>query len=273
MATIQSFGEFELAGWEDEATAAAYDQHLSLVTTQSIAALLDEAGVGSGYRVLDVATGAGYVAAAATQRGAQVIGLDFSATQIRLARERHSNIRFEHADAQALPFEADSFDAVVTAFGLCHLPSPESALAEARRVLKSGGRFAFTVWDLPQNAVGLGAVYDAIRAHGSLDVGLPVGPNFFLFSRAEYSTKALADAGFESPTFRQVPQTWRGKDPDDLFSMIARGTVRAAATLRGQDAQARQVIREAVRQTISAYRRGDIYEVPMPAVLVAAVKP
>jgi ubiquinone/menaquinone biosynthesis C-methylase UbiE len=273
MATIQSFGEFELAGWENEATAAEYDQHLSLVTTQSIVALLDGAGVGSGHRVLDVATGAGYVAAAATRRGAQAIGLDFSATQIRLARARYSNIRFEQANAQALPFEADSFDAVVSAFGLCHLPSPELGLAEARRVLKSGGRFAFTVWDLPENVVGLGAVYDAIRAHGSMNVGLPVGPNFFLFSSAEHSTKALLDAGFEAPTFRQVPQTWRGTDPDELFDMVARGTVRAAAILRAQEAQARQVIREAVRETISAYRRGDRYEVPMPAVLAAAVKP
>lgn len=273
MTPDQSFSEFELAGWEDESTAAAYDRHLSLVTTQSVEALLDDAHLGRGHKVLDIATGAGYVAAAAARRGAQPVGLDFSATQVRLARERCPSVRFEQGDAEALPFEADTFETVVSAFGLCHLPNPDLALREAFRVLKPGGRAAFSVWDMPERAIGLGAVYAAIRAHGSMDVGLPAGPNFFLFSSAEQSIKALRAAGFDAPTFRQVPQIWRLCDPDELFAVLASGTVRAAATLRGQSPQAREAIREAVRQTISAYRSGSGYEVPMPAVVAAAAKP
>jgi cyclopropane fatty-acyl-phospholipid synthase-like methyltransferase len=101
MASDDSFADFELAGWEDVATAAAYDRQLSLVTTQSIEALLDDAGVKPGQRVLDVAAGAGYVAAAAAQRGANPLGIDFSTTQVRLARARYPSIRFEHANAEA----------------------------------------------------------------------------------------------------------------------------------------------------------------------------
>lgn len=273
MASEQSFSDFELAGWEDEATAAEYDRHLSLVTTQSVEALLDDAHLGSGHKVLDIATGAGYVAAAAARRGAEPVGLDFSATQVRLARERYPDIRFEQGDAEALPFETGTFETVVNAFGLCHLPDPDLALREAFRVLKPGGRVAFSVWDTPERVVGIGAVYAAIRAHGSMDVGLPAGPNFFLFSSAEQSINALRDAGFDSPTFRQVPQVWRVFDPDELFAMVATGTVRAAATLRAQSPQAREAIREAVRHAVSAYRRGNEYEVPMPAVVAAAVKP
>ena len=56
MASDDSFGDFELAGWEDEATAAEYDRQLSLVTIQSVEALLDDAGVERGHKVLDVAT-------------------------------------------------------------------------------------------------------------------------------------------------------------------------------------------------------------------------
>jgi ubiquinone/menaquinone biosynthesis C-methylase UbiE len=268
-----SFRDFELAGWEDESTAAGYDRSLSLVTTQSVEALLDDAHLSSGHKVLDIATGAGYVAAAAARRGAQPVGLDFSATQVRLARERYPSIRFEQGDAEALPFESNSFHTVVNAFGLCHLTNPDLALREAFRVLKRGGRVAFSVWDMPERVIGLGALYAAIRAHGSMDVGLPAGPNFFLFSSAEQSTKALRDAGFDAPTFRQVPQVWRHSDPDELFAMLATGTVRAAATLRAQSPQAIEAIREAVRQTISAYRNGNGYEVPMPAVVAAATKP
>jgi ubiquinone/menaquinone biosynthesis C-methylase UbiE len=273
MASTPSFGDFELAGWQDEATAAEYDRHLSLVTTQSAEALLDDADVGTGHKVLDVATGAGYVAAAAARRGAQPLGIDFSATQVRLARERYPDLHFEQADAEALPFEPASFDAVVNAFGFCHLPHPDLALKEAFRVLKPGGRMAFSVWDLPERTLVFDAFYSAIRAHGSMDVGLPAGPNFFFFSNAEESLQALRNAGFASPAFRQVPQVWRASDPDEFFAVVSSGTVRAAAALRAQSPQAQQAIRASMRQAMSAYRRDSGYEVPMPAVVAAGVKP
>ena len=269
----QSFREFEQAGWEDPDVVTGYDEHLSGVTTQSVDALLDDAGVGRGAGVLDVATGAGYVADAAARRGADPVGIDFSAAQVRMARARYPAVRFEQADAEALPFGPDSFDAVVNAFGMCHLPNPDLALREAFRVLKGGGRVAFTVWDVPERAVVFGAVYAAVRAHGSMEVGLPSGPSFFLFSDPDQSTRALCDAGFVSPSFRQVPQVWRLADPDKLFDMVAGGTVRAAATLRAQNPQVRDAIRAALRETVAAYRCGDHFEVPMPAVLAAAVKP
>jgi ubiquinone/menaquinone biosynthesis C-methylase UbiE len=270
---VSTFSEFEHAGWEDAGTISGYDAHMSVVTTQSSQALLDDAGAVAGTRVLDVASGAGYVAAAATARGAEAIGIDFSAAQVRMARERYPGQCFEQADAEALPFALGSFDAVVNAFGMCHLPHPDAALREAFRVLKRGGRVAFSAWDMPERAVGLGAVYAAIRVHGSLDVGLPVGPNFFLFSQPEQSIQALRDAGFDSATVRVVPQVWRIADPDQLFNMVAVSTVRAAATLRAQTPAARAAIRAALRLTVSAYRRGDHFEIPMPAVLATARKP
>src|SRR6185369_13355987 len=109
--------------------------------------------------VLDVACGGGQLAAAAAQRGADVVGIDFSATQVGLARSRHPGLRFEQADAAVLPFEAHTFDAVACAFGLCHFPEPDLALREAHRVLRHGGRIAFSVWDAPERTIGFGAVY------------------------------------------------------------------------------------------------------------------
>lgn len=170
--TDQSFRAFEQAGWEDSGVVAKYHGHLSDLTNQSIDVLLETAAIRRGSRVLDVATGAGYVAGAAAKRGADVTGIDFSTPRVRLARETYPGVRFEQADAEALPFDPDTFDAVVNAFGMCHFPNPEVALQQAFRVLKRGGRVAFTVWDTPERAVGFGAVYAAIRTHGSLDVGL-----------------------------------------------------------------------------------------------------
>jgi ubiquinone/menaquinone biosynthesis C-methylase UbiE len=269
----QSFREFEQAGWENPTVVSKYHDCLSGVTTQSTGALLDAASVRKGSRILDVATGAGYVAGAAAQRGADAIGIDFSAAQVDLARQTYPGVRFEQADAEALPFEPGTFDAVVNGFGMCHLPNPDAALREAYRVLKPGGRVAFAVWDVPERAVGFGAVYVAVRSHGSMDVELPVGPNFFLFSDSEQSTKALRAAGFASPSCHQVPQVWHLSDPDQLFEVVTEGSVRAAATIRSQDPSARDAIRAALRETVMAYKRGDRFEVPMPAVIATAVKP
>jgi len=268
----ESFHAFEQAGWDDASTVTGYHEHLSGLTTQCVDALLDAAHVSAGLRVLDAATGAGYVAGAAARCGADPIGMDFSVAQVRLARQTQPGVRFEQGDAQALALEPDTFDALVNAFGMCHLPNPALALSEAFRVLKSGPHVAFSVWDVPERAVGFGAVDAAVRAHGSMDVGLPVGPNFLLFSDPEQSIKALVNAGFVSPSCRQVPQVWRIADPDRLFDMVTEGTVRAAVTLRAQSPMPRQSIRAGLRETVASYKRGDTFEVPMPAAIASAVK-
>src|SRR5262249_17897865 len=101
--------------------------------------MLDAARVTRGSTVLDVATGAGYVAAAAARRGAHPIGMDFVQAQVELARSLYPHIKFRQGDAENLPFDEKSFDAVVVGFGFMHLPHPEQAFAEAYRVLKHGG--------------------------------------------------------------------------------------------------------------------------------------
>lgn len=269
----ESFRAFEHAGWEDKEVCSQYHEHLSSITTQSVDALLDAAGVRPGIRVLDVATGAGYVVAAAGERGADARGVDFSAEQIRLARRLHPTLTFEQSDADALPFAGESFDAVVSNYGMPHFPDPDAAVREAFRVLKRGGRIGFTVWDLPEKAIGFGAVYAAIQTHGTMDVGLPADPNFFLFSDPEQSKRVLLDAGFRSPSITHVPQVWRISAPEEVFEDLLQGTVRAAAALRAQTPEAREAIKATLRTTIGAYRRGEQYEVPVPAVLASAVRP
>ena len=123
-------------------------------------------------RVLDVATGPGYVAGAAAQRGATVVAVDFSSSMVAEARRRHPKIPFYEGDAEALSFPDRAFDAVVMNFGLLHLARPDAALSEACRVLKLGGRYAFTVWAKPEEAVGFGVVLGAMQTHGTMDVGL-----------------------------------------------------------------------------------------------------
>lgn len=76
--------------------------------------------------------------------GTDVVAIDISDEMLAKARERAasvgSDVTLERADAQALPYPDDSFDAVVGTFVFCSIPSPELALAEAERVLRPGGQ-------------------------------------------------------------------------------------------------------------------------------------
>src|SRR5258705_252767 len=82
-----AFDAFEAAGWETAATA--YDEFFAGVTGHAVGPLLDAAGVTAGKRVLDAATGPGYVAAAASERSAAVVGIDVAAAMVELARRKY----------------------------------------------------------------------------------------------------------------------------------------------------------------------------------------
>lgn len=261
-----SFRDFEHAGWESIPTH--YDDAFRELTSQSVHPLLDAANVGSGTRVLDVATGPGYVAGAAASRGAEVVGLDFSASMVEHARRRNPRVEFREGEAEALPFPAHSFDAVIISFGLLHLSDPDRALEEAHRVLAPAGRCAFTVWAPPEETVGFGIVLQAVEAYGRAEVPLPPGPPFFRFSDPDECIRAMEAAGFVDGEVRRVPQTWRLPSSEALYEAMLGGTVRTAGLLRSQTSEALSAIRAAIRETAGRYRTEEgVVELPMPAVL------
>ena len=261
-----AFRQFEHHGWQE--VASRYHEGFAAVTTQSVDALLDAARVTQGVRVLDVACGPGYAAAAATARGAVATGVDFSSEMVEEARVRHPGIEFREGDAEQLVFIDSSFDAVVLNFGMLHLGKPELALQEAHRVLRPGGHVAFTVWDTPDKAIGFGIVIAAIQKFGDLNVPIPSGPPFFRFSDPEESKRALTAAGFTNPSVTRVPQTWRLASPDALFEVMYNGSVRNAALLRAQKPEALEAIKNEIRRGVERHQN----ELPMPAVLASAGK-
>lgn len=101
-------------------------------------------------RVLDVATGTGWAARRMAARGAKVSGIDLGPDLIEaakaLAHEDWLLIEFQVADAEALPFEGASFDAVISTFGVMFASQPERAAAELARVCKPGGRLGLATW-------------------------------------------------------------------------------------------------------------------------------
>jgi SAM-dependent methyltransferase len=265
-----AFHDFEYAGWEQ--AAEHYADAFGNLTRQTAEPLLDAVHARTATRILDVACGPGFIAAAAARRGAQVTGLDFSHAMIAMARRATPDVTFREGDAEALPFDPGSFDAVVMNFGLLHLARPDQAIAEARRVIAPGGRYAFTIWASPEEAVGFGMVLQAVETFGRTDVGLPEGPPFFRFSNAEECRRVMAGAGFEDIHVRTLPLTWVMPSPDAVFEAVTRGGVRTSAVLRAQTPAALERIRLAVRQSVERYAKGTAFELPMPAVLASATR-
>src|SRR5262249_49422126 len=94
-----AFNEFERRGWAENSTEA-YDRVFGPVTCRVVEELLDAARVGSQTRMLDIATGPGYVAAAAWTRGAPVLGVDRSPQMLDRARQLNPEIDFREGDAE-----------------------------------------------------------------------------------------------------------------------------------------------------------------------------
>jgi SAM-dependent methyltransferase len=273
MTASDAFREFEHAGWGDGARALAYHRHYGDVTRGCIPDLLAAAGVKAGERVLDVACGAGYVAAAARERGAEATGVDFSAAQVRLAGETYPGIRFVEGNAEALPFADGEFDAVLNAFGLPHVADADRVTAEALRMLRPGGRFAYASWCAADRCIAFAMVYDAIRAHGTLDVGLPPGPNFFGYGDPANARDLLGRAGFTDVTTRESPLAFRAPSLDAVYEAVATGTVRASAVLNRQSAEALPRIKAHLRECVAAFKDNGGFAVPAPALVASGMKP
>lgn len=102
-------------------------------------------------RVLELAAGTGIVTAQAAQAlpGADIVATDLSRDMLDVAagRKETSGVTFLAADAQDLPFDDGSFDAVLCQFGVMFMPDKARAYGEARRVLRPGGTLLFSVWE------------------------------------------------------------------------------------------------------------------------------
>ena len=87
------------------------------------------------------------------------------------------------------------------------------------------------------------------------------------------SKRRLIDAGFESIHIISRQQTWHLVSPEDALEAVLQGSVRAAATLQGQVPEVLRRIRQAILESISIYKRGKTYDLPMPVIIASATKP
>jgi SAM-dependent methyltransferase len=265
--------EFERAGWNR--AAAAYEASFATATRQFIAPLLDAAAIGAGVRVLDLCCGPGFVGAAARQRGAIVSGLDFSAAMLTEARARFPAIAFDFGDAEAPPYGDACFDAVVSNFGIHHVPRPALALAGVHRILRPGKKFAFSIWAGHDENIAWKLVFDAIGRHGNLGASAAPAPGGG-FATAVDCGRALEAAGFVGIATSLVRGRWRHPDAASLLAALRAGTARMAAMIDAQPDVAMPAILSALEEAAAAWRvsgpDGGL-SVPIACVVASGTRP
>lgn len=246
-------------------SASAYADVFDGSITQLIQPTLDAAAVSAHCRVLDVATGPGIIAAAASARGAIATGVDFAENMVSVARRRYPTIDFQVADATKLPFADDSFDAVVMGLALFMILEPDKALKEAHRVLTAGGKFACSVWDWP--VPGFDLFYSSMEKYAPEEPMLGGQPPLFGVSDPEVLESALVNAGFVDAVVETLPIEWEMDSAEELFD--------ALATLRDFSVLSDEELNEFRAEVVSAageYKAGVRYRIPFPALIVSGRK-
>jgi SAM-dependent methyltransferase len=227
-----------------------------------------------GERVFDACCGTGASALPAAERvgpAGRVLGFDLSEPALELARQKASrrglsNVEFRAADVERTGLPSESFDAVVSVFGMFFLPDMVAGLAELWRLVRPGGRLAVTIWGPQWMQPGTDIFWDAVAAERP-DLVHGFHPWTRVTEPAELSA-LFAQAGIAPPAVEPEPDTQPVNTPDDWWAIVLGTGYRATVEKLGTDAAQR------VRQANLARVAADgVREVQTNVVYAVAAKP
>ena len=258
-----AFRDFERAAHDE--IAEGYREFFTKVTDYAIEPLLDAASMGASARVLDVATGPGVLASRAAGRGAsRVVGVDLAPHMVAMAAAQYPGLDFRQGDAENLPFPDQSYDAVVSNFGVGHFPRPERAVGEFARVLAPHGVVALSWWDVPARHRLNGIFFDAVNeVQASPPADLPTGPPMFRFSDDQELSALLRSAGLARVAVQAFAFVHRLGSADELWNGILGGTVRTSIGIRRQPKEVRDRIRRAFDRLVQTYAKDGGIQIPV----------
>ena len=235
--------------------ADSYHAFFTPITSLAIGPLLDAVQLTPGARVLDVASGPGSLAAAAKEKGANAVGVDLSPGMIELAARAYPGIEFRVAEVEHLPFANAAFDAVVCNFALGHFPYPEASVAECVRILKPGGRIAFSWWEGPDKQRIQGLFREAIAEAGAQPPPeVPTGYSILRFADSGEFRRLLEGAGLADVVIEDVATSYVIADVDSLWRGGLGSFAVTASAITHQSAEKQQQIRSALERRSAAYK-------------------
>ena len=180
--------------------------------------LVERAGIGPGHRVLDLGTGTGVAADAATSAGADFGGVDPSIGMLAVGRTIRPHLHLAAADAIDLPFRDGVFDAVIANFALGHVTRVDTVLFDVLRVLRPGGTFACSVWADGHDALQEAwteLAHEVVPRELLLDAVSRAQPQRATLADPRKLEQAMKKAGFEA--IQVTPARYRFEYPVEEF--------------------------------------------------------
>ena len=231
-----------------------YEKIMGRFSRRLADAFIGFAGLSPGETILDVGCGTGSMTAALARRGdhAAIVGIDVSEPYVAFARARNTDprIKFEIADASALPFASGQFDRAVCQLVLQFLPDPSPAVSEMRRVVRPGGTVAACTWDAYGGQPHLRMLWDSASALG-LDRSRTL---FRPLSSAGEMGVLWRKIGFVDVVEDTITTRFEFADFDDYWSPFLSGDGPPGQMIMGLDPEQRSSLERQVRHVFLSGR-------------------
>src|ERR671932_1397015 len=223
-----------------------------------------------GDTVLELAAGLGDTglrAARLVGRSGRVIITDFAPEMVAAARQRAEEIGAENAefrtlDAERMDLETNSVDGVLCRWGYMLMIDPAAAFAETRRVLRPGGRLAFSVWAARERNPTLSLAGNVLVELGHTLPPEPQEPSAFFMADPERIRKFVVGAGFAEVEIEEVSFRWRFATQDTYWRYLTETAASASQVLRSLSSEEQDAVRERVHEAARPYYSGEGYDFP-----------
>ena len=223
-----------------------------------------------GDTVLEIAAGlgdTGLLTAGLVGENGRVLITDFAPAMVCAAQRRASelgiaNAEFRVLDAEQMDLDTDSVDGVICRWGYMLMLDPGAAFAETRRVLRPGGRLAFSVWGAPANNPWASLVGPILVSRGLMAPPDPTAPGIFALADPARVRKLVLAAGFAEPEMEEVPTHRAFADFDGYWRYLTELAGAISPVLRGLAPDEQAEVRAAVRAAAAPYAIDRGYDFP-----------
>ena len=227
--------------------------------------------------ILELAAGlgdTGVEAARLVGESGRVIITDFAPEMVAAARRRAEevgveNTQFRTLDAERMDLESDSVDGVLCRWGYMLMVDPAAAFAETRRVLRPGGRLAFSVWAARERNPWVSLASRILADLGYVPPPDPEAPGAFAMADPRRIRELVVGAGFAEPEVEEIHFRRRFVNRDAYWRFLVETAASMSPVLRSLPPEARRTVREGVHEAARPFHSGEGYD--FPAVCLNAV--
>jgi SAM-dependent methyltransferase len=223
-----------------------------------------------GDTVLELAAGVGdtgLLAARSVGETGQVLITDFAPEMVAAARRRAvelgiPNTSFRVLDAERMDLDTASVDGVVCRWGYMLMLNPQAAFAETRRVLRPGGRLAFSVWSTPEHNPWASLITAILVVRGTTVPPDPMAPGIFALADPTHVRTLVIGAGFSAPEIEVVPTHRRFADFSAYWRYLTELAGAISPILRSLPPEEQREVQMQLREAAVPFQVGHGYDLP-----------